>query len=167
MINCNLLRCKWHNGYCHWKWTRRTGFIFWTRFITFPMALRPLVKVWIQLRLLTISKVDFGVVTGLETRKPWIQTSYSLLKNWNCVTPCRDAGIWINPPLPTIKTNQKKEFAFKHSRVIQKVLSHPNSNFCLNFCKGEAHTKGERYETNLKSWWGLELHNFILQCKLC
>ena len=32
-----------------------------------------------------------------------------------------------------------------------------NSDFCLNFCAGEAHTQMRGVATNLNSGWGLEL----------
>ena len=42
-------RCPWCNDYRHRKWTRRHKFKSWMRLITFPIALIPLGKVWIQL----------------------------------------------------------------------------------------------------------------------
>ena len=62
-------RCPWCNCYHRRKWTRRHEFKSWTRLIAFHIALIPLGKVWIQLKIDLVSYLAWaeGVVNIYTT----------------------------------------------------------------------------------------------------
>ena len=79
-----------HNSYRHRKWNQQPEFKSWTKLCAFHFVLIPLKKVWIHL-FPTMGKYERRLGSLVWVRqslyKEWIQTSFTLLKNWTGVPP--------------------------------------------------------------------------------
>ena len=83
-------RCLWCNGYRRRKWTRRHKFKFWTRPITFPIALIPLRPIILP----PAMSGFFGLRQLVEEKEnPEFKPAK---KNWPCVISCPCGGGLVN-----------------------------------------------------------------------